>query len=125
MSDNWPCLNRTFFTKKLQQQRKIDDNIIHKLNAVNTNDKNECLRFLHYLTDMYNTRRLIIQQCISEIQDEIVKHPEDRGLIYQVSIFESYNYRKKQWKRNYQLKTLSKRVRLTFSKRSVKSVVIG
>ena len=65
------CLDVTHFRMLLRQDRKSDDNLKHKLNAINTNDYQQCADVATWLSQMHAARRRALTNCIALVESPV------------------------------------------------------
>ena len=53
----------------LKEDRRSDDNLKHKLNAINTKDHDECTKVAKWLVAMHRARRSIIRECLKRAEE--------------------------------------------------------
>jgi len=90
------CYNLSYFKDVIREFRKIDDNIILKMNTTNTHSKAACADFFKELADAYQKREYVIDKCLKILDSEMEKKqkaldddPFDRNLKNQMFVDES------------------------------------
>ncbi|KAJ2069787.1 hypothetical protein GGI08_000175, partial [Coemansia sp. S2] len=71
------CLNLSKFKAALRQLRKIDDNIMLRLNSTNTASREDCLALFNVLQTTYLRRSKDIDMCV-EVLDKKLSETTDR-----------------------------------------------
>ncbi|CAG8603060.1 20418_t:CDS:2 [Cetraspora pellucida] len=90
--DNSTCYNLTYFKDIMKEYRKIDDNIILRMNTTDTHSEQACAEFFKQLTKAYSKREQIINQCLKELekkQKALIDDPYDNDLKNQMFVEES------------------------------------
>ncbi|KAJ2726871.1 hypothetical protein GGI07_000199 [Coemansia sp. Benny D115] len=65
------CLNMSQFKNTLKQLRKVDDNIILRMNGTNTASQEDCLAFFKVLRTAYSRRERDITFCLGVLDQQI------------------------------------------------------
>ncbi|RIB05937.1 caffeine-induced death protein 2 [Gigaspora rosea] len=94
--DSSICYNLTYFKDLMKEYRKIDDNIILRMNTTDTHSEQACAEFFKQLTKAYSKRGQIINRCLKIIDQELEKKqkaladdPYDNDLKNQMFVEES------------------------------------
>ncbi|KAJ2846328.1 hypothetical protein IWW36_004405 [Coemansia brasiliensis] len=72
------CLNMSQFKAVLRQQRKIDDNIILRMNTTDTAKMSECKALFAVLQAAYQRRDRDIEFCLN-VLDQKIKQKQEAG----------------------------------------------
>ncbi|KAJ1965944.1 hypothetical protein GGI12_000422 [Dipsacomyces acuminosporus] len=72
------CLNMSHFKGVMKQLRKVDDNIMLRMNNTNTASDSECLAFFHALRTAYMRRDNDISMCV-DVMDRTIAETEQRA----------------------------------------------
>ncbi|CAB5375979.1 hypothetical protein RhiirA5_424488 [Rhizophagus irregularis] len=90
------CYNLSYFKDLMKEYRKIDDNIMLKLNTTDTHSKEACANFFVELADAYQKREYAIDKCLKILDAELEKKhkaleddPFDKDLKNQMFVDES------------------------------------
>ncbi|CAG8838350.1 25877_t:CDS:2, partial [Gigaspora margarita] len=76
----------------MKEYRKIDDNIILRMNTTDTHSEQACAEFFKQLTKAYSKRGQIINRCLKELekkQKALADDPYDNDLKNQMFVEES------------------------------------
>jgi hypothetical protein len=63
--------------RSLAPLRKYEDNIVHKLNRINTNDSSECREFWGHLEELWSSRRATLNNAMQALHIEEQKMATD------------------------------------------------
>ncbi|RIA89191.1 caffeine-induced death protein 2 [Glomus cerebriforme] len=90
------CYNLSYFKDLMKEFRKIDDNIMLKMNTTDTHSKDACADFFKKLADAYQKREYVINKCLKILDAELEKKqkaldddPFDSNLKNQMFVDES------------------------------------
>ncbi|RHZ69321.1 hypothetical protein Glove_284g85 [Diversispora epigaea] len=90
------CYNLTYFKDFMKGYRKIDDNIMLRMNTTNTHSVENCTQFFKELADAYSKREKIINHCLKILdqglerkQKALDEDPYDSNLKNQMFVDES------------------------------------
>ncbi|KAI8323339.1 hypothetical protein GQ54DRAFT_112206 [Martensiomyces pterosporus] len=72
------CLNMSHFKAVMKQLRRVDDNIMLRMNNTNTASDGECLAFFKVLQTAYMRREHDISKCIG-VMDRAIEETERQG----------------------------------------------
>ncbi|KAI7823952.1 hypothetical protein BX661DRAFT_185988, partial [Kickxella alabastrina] len=67
------CLNMSHFKATMRELRKVDDNIILRMNNTNTAAAEDCLAFFNVLRTAYARREHDISYCLSVLEQRIAQ----------------------------------------------------
>ncbi|KAJ1646314.1 hypothetical protein IWQ61_010214 [Dispira simplex] len=73
------CINLSYFKEYLRELRKIDDNIMLRLNRTNTHSQAACADFLQQLAKAYTTREHAIKYCLDVIDEQLEAKSKSLG----------------------------------------------
>lgn len=78
------CADLVHFRNLLKGDRKSDDNIQHKLNAVDASDYSQCASVAKWLSEMHTARKMAIARCLGEYKAvlECDSVPSDLKSVY-------------------------------------------
>ncbi|ORX63188.1 hypothetical protein DM01DRAFT_1315019 [Hesseltinella vesiculosa] len=65
------CYNLSFFKEMMKELRRVDDNIILRLNGTDTHSENACGDFFSQLSAAYKKRDDAIDYCLKVMDDEL------------------------------------------------------
>ncbi|CAO3653063.1 unnamed protein product [Cunninghamella echinulata] len=65
------CSNFSFFKDMMKELRKVDDNIILRLNSTDTHSENACGDFFKQLSSAYRKREEAVDYCLKVLDTEI------------------------------------------------------
>ncbi|RUS23042.1 hypothetical protein BC937DRAFT_92997 [Endogone sp. FLAS-F59071] len=81
------CYNLSFFKELMKEYRRVDDNIMLRMNTTNTHSEAACADFFKDLTYAYHKREDAVNYCLKVIDQELEKktkkleeNPEDYNL---------------------------------------------
>lgn len=62
--------------RSLAPLRKYEDNIVHHLNRINTKSSSDCSTFRNHLEDLWQSRKLILDEAFLRMEDREKKLEE-------------------------------------------------
>ncbi|CAO3650293.1 unnamed protein product [Cunninghamella blakesleeana] len=65
------CYNLSFFKEIMKELRRVDDNIIPRLNSTDTHSEGACADFFKQLSSAYRKREQAVDYCLKVIDAEI------------------------------------------------------
>ncbi|CAG8745461.1 13648_t:CDS:2, partial [Acaulospora morrowiae] len=77
------------FIDLMKEYRKIDDNIMLRMNTTNTHSEKACAQFFQQLADAYSQREQILDKGLEEKQKALDDDPYDSDLKNQMFVDES------------------------------------
>ncbi|KAJ2604773.1 hypothetical protein H4R99_001597 [Coemansia sp. RSA 1722] len=70
------CLNMSHFKATMRELRKVDDNIILRMNSTNTASTKECLALFRVLQTAYARREHDISYCLGVLNQKLAESPK-------------------------------------------------
>ncbi|KAJ1642423.1 hypothetical protein LPJ64_005735 [Coemansia asiatica] len=70
------CLNMSHFKATMRELRKVDDNIILRINSTNTASTDECLALFRVLQTAYARREHDISYCLNVLDEKLKQSPK-------------------------------------------------
>ncbi|KAI8639568.1 caffeine-induced death protein 2 [Parasitella parasitica] len=67
------CFNFSFFKDFMKEFRKVDDNIINRLNSTSTQSEGVCGEFFKQMSEAYAQRDQAIDYCLKLMDEELDK----------------------------------------------------
>ncbi|CAG8439342.1 13746_t:CDS:2 [Funneliformis caledonium] len=83
------CYNLSYFKDLMKEYRKIDDNIMLRMNTTNTHSEAACADFFKQLSDAYQKRERILDAELEKKQKALDDDPFDNNLKNQMFVDES------------------------------------
>ncbi|KAJ2365965.1 hypothetical protein IW150_006070 [Coemansia sp. RSA 2607] len=74
------CLNMSHFKATMRELRKVDDNIVIRMNTTNTASGDECQAFFRVLQTAYARREHDIAYCLSVLDKKLSESPRKLSL---------------------------------------------
>ncbi|KAG0163556.1 hypothetical protein DFQ28_003832 [Apophysomyces sp. BC1034] len=71
--DPTTCYNFSFFKEIMKELRRVDDNIVPRLNSTDVHSETACADFFKQLAGAYEKREKAINYCLKVMDDEIQK----------------------------------------------------
>ncbi|KAI8059554.1 caffeine-induced death protein 2 [Gongronella butleri] len=65
------CYNFSFFKEMMKELRRVDDNIILRLNSTDTHSENACGDFFKQLASAYGKRDQAVDYCLKVMDEEL------------------------------------------------------
>ncbi|KAJ1994258.1 hypothetical protein GGI26_004322 [Coemansia sp. RSA 1358] len=73
------CLDMSHFKAVMRQLRKVDDNIILRMNTTNTAEVHECFAVFQILQTAYRRRERDINMCLRVLDEKIAEAKESKS----------------------------------------------
>ncbi|KAL1932809.1 hypothetical protein VTP01DRAFT_8487 [Rhizomucor pusillus] len=67
------CYNLSFFKEIMKELRRVDDNIIPRLNSTDTHSQKACGQFFAELAEAYKKREEAVNYCLKVMDEQIEK----------------------------------------------------
>ncbi|KAI7898134.1 caffeine-induced death protein 2 [Cokeromyces recurvatus] len=67
------CFNFSFFKEYMKELRKVDDNIINRLNSTSTQSEGACADFFKQISNAYAKRDEAIDYCLKLMDQDLEK----------------------------------------------------
>ncbi|KAH8551103.1 caffeine-induced death protein 2 [Umbelopsis sp. PMI_123] len=65
------CYNLSFFKEMMKEYRKVDDNIMLRMNTTDTHSEAGCAEFFKQLADAYQKREDTVNYCLKVMDEEL------------------------------------------------------
>ncbi|KAI9310170.1 caffeine-induced death protein 2 [Dichotomocladium elegans] len=67
------CFNLSYFKEIMKELRRVDDNIIPRLNSTDTHSEKACGEFFAQLAESYRKREQAVDYCLKVMDEQIAK----------------------------------------------------